>query len=89
MGRAAVLGAQHGSWWIGWIATSLGWLLVLSVIALSSSSLTRDVNNAGLLAQLHVIALLGLYQLTIGGVLATILQPDSQRQVSHTTRGQR
>jgi hypothetical protein len=68
-------------WWILFGATSLGWLLGLSVVPMVTG-LTKRTRGDDLVDLLYTIAFGGMYQLTIGGVLATILQPDSRSQVT-------
>jgi hypothetical protein len=75
-------------WGIWFGITSLGWLFVLRLIALFSSDLAANAaSDGGFLDQLYMIAAPGLYQLTLGGVLATIFQPDSLSEMPQTTRG--
>lgn len=63
-------------WGICFVLTSICWLVVLSAIALLNSDLTsHPARDGGYGDILQTIILSSLYQLTIGGVLATILQP--------------
>ena len=64
-----------GIWGIWFVATSLGWLCVMSVIALFSAGIAESPPYGSLSALLHGLALAGLYQLLIGGALAALLQP--------------
>jgi hypothetical protein len=66
-----------GMWGISFVATSFGWLLLLRVLALLSPEVASNAaSDSDLSDYLHTIATAGLYQFTIGGVLAMVLKPD-------------
>jgi hypothetical protein len=71
------------NWGIGWVATSLGWLLALMLLAWITGS-TEQARGNDFTEKLYTFASAGLYQITLGGVLAIIVQPNLGSETTQT-----
>lgn len=75
------------AWAVWFVATSVGWFLMLRLIATLSAGFPEAVSDGGSMDLLQAIAFASLYQLTLGGALAAILQLDARSEMPQTAPG--